>query len=200
MGKTINKFLNNNLDGKEKKYNIIKLVEIILSVLFVIFGIILFSNNILDVKKISIFLGIFVLLYSILNIYSAISSNSNKLFKMNIIFGAIYAFISILLFTNFIKLVNYLPVYFGAFLVIAGIKQLIVSIRLKMVRESSFLLVLVMSILILALGLLLIFYPFESFDIIELTAVFSILYGLLNINTSNLLRNRVKKFLSKVDN
>ena len=45
-----------------------------------------------------------------------------------------------------------------------------------------------------------IFYPFESFGIIEIVGIFSILFGLLTINTSNLLRNRVEKFMSKLDN
>ena len=57
-----------------------------------------------------------------------------------------------------------------------------------------------MGILIVSLGFLLIFYPFESFGVIEIIAIFSILIGLLNINTSNLLRNRVEKFMSKLDN
>ena len=200
MKKVISVFFNNNLDVKERKYNNVKLIEIFLSVIFIIYGIVLFSNNILNTDRIESFLGIIILLYGILDIYSGLGDNSNKIFKLNILFGILYLIIAIMLFTNFIKLVNSLKIYYGVFLIISGIKQLSVSIRLKMVKENSFLLMLVMSILVLSLGGLLVLYPFQSFDIIELVAIFSILFGLLNINASNLLRNRVENFLSKVDN
>ena len=111
-----------------------------------------------------------------------------------------YLIIAVLLFTNLIKFINYIIIYFGAFLIIAGLKNLLTAIWLKLIREESFLIVLVMSVLVIALGGLMIFYPFASFTVLDITAIFAILYGLLNINTSNLLRNRVDQFLSKVDN
>lgn len=194
------KFLNNNLRGKNKKFNDIKLYEIVVSIIFIIFGIILLLNKTVSDSFIAIFLGILVILEAIINIYSSVTKDSNNLFKLNIVFGVIYILIAILLFTNFIKFVNYLVIYFGAYLIINGIKEMITSVRLKMVREDSFLLVCVMSIIIISLGFLIIFYPFASFGILETIAIFAILYGILNINISNLLRNRVEKILSKVDN
>lgn len=200
MKKMVGRFLNNNLSGKNKKYNDVKLLEIIISIVFIIFGIILLLNKTVSDNFIAIFLGIIILLKAALNIYSFVTPNSNSLFKMNIVFGMLYLIISVLLFTNFIKFINYLTIYFGAFLIIAGLKALVNAVRLKLVREESFLIVLVMSILVISLGALIIFYPFASFGALDTIAIFAILYGLLNINTSNLLRNRVDKFLSKVDN
>ncbi len=198
--KMINRFLNADLEGKEKKYNNIKLLEILIAIVFIIFGIILILNKTVSDKFISTFLGILILVEATLNIYSAVMSDSNKIFKINILFGLIFILIAIFLFVNPIKFVNYITIYYGTYLIINGIKEFINSIKYKLIKEDSWLIILVISILTASLGVLMIFYPFESFGIIEIVGIFSILFGLLTINTSNLLRNRVEKFMSKLDN
>lgn len=198
--KMINRFLNADLEGKEKKYNNIKLLEILIAIVFIVFGIILILNKTVSDKFISTFLGILILVEATLNIYSAVMSDSNKIFKINILFGLIFILIAIFLFVNPIKFVNYITIYYGTYLIINGIKEFINSIKYKLIKEDSWLIILVISILTASLGVLMIFYPFESFGIIEIVGIFSILFGLLTINTSNLLRNRVEKFMSKLDN
>lgn len=198
--KMINRFLNADLEGEEKKYNNIKLLEILIAVVFIVFGIILLLNKTVSDRFISTFLGILILVEAALNIYSAVMSDSNRIFKINILFGLIFIVLAIFLFVNPIKFVNYITIYYGAYLIINGIKGFINSIKYKLIKEDSWLIILVMSILTISLGVLMIFYPFESFGIIEIVGIFSILFGLLTINTSNLLRNRVEKFMSKLDN
>lgn len=198
--KVTNKFFNKNLIGSEKKFNDVKLIEMLISVLFIIFGIILLFNKTISDSFISISLGVLVLFEAALNIYSTVMENSNKIFKINIVFGVIEIIIAILLFTNLFKFMNALVIYYSAYLILNGVKDLITAFFYKVIREDSFLIVFTMAILVISLGLLLMFYPFETFGTIEVIAIFSILLGLLNINTSNLLRNRVDKFLSKVDN
>ena len=198
--KMINRFLNADLEGEEKKYNNIKLLEILIAIVFIVFGIILILNKTVSDKFISTFLGVLILVEATLNIYSAVMSDSNKIFKTNILFGLIFILIAIFLFVNPIKFVNYITIYYGTYLIINGIKEFINSIKYKLIKEDSWLIILIMSILTASLGVLMIFYPFESFGIIEIVGIFSILFGLLTINTSNLLRNRVEKFMSKLDN
>ena len=187
--KMINRFLNADLEGKEKKYNNIKLLEILIAIVFIVFGIILILNKTVSDKFISTFLGILILVEATLNIYSAVMSDSNKIFKINILFGLIFILIAIFLFVNPIKFVNYITIYYGTYLIINGIKEFINSVKYKLIKEDSWLIILIMSILTASLGVLMIFYPFESFGIIEIVGIFSILFGLLTINTSNLLRN-----------
>lgn len=198
--KMINRFLNADLEGEEKKYNNIKLLEILIAIVFIVFGIILILNKTVSDKFISTFLGILILVEAALNIYSAVMSDSNRIFKINILFGLIFIVLAIFLFVNPIKFVNYITIYYGTYLIINGIKGFVNSIKYKLIKEDSWLIILVMSILTVSLGVLMIFYPFESFGIIEIVGIFSILFGLLTINTSNLLRNRVEKFMSKLDN
>ena len=198
--KMINRFLNADLEGEEKKYNNIKLLEILIAIVFIVFGIILILNKTVSDKFISTFLGILILVEAALNSYSAVMSDSNRIFKINILFGIIFILLAIFLFVNPIKFVNYITIYYGTYLIINGIKEFINSIKYKLIKEDSWLIILVMSILTISLGVLMIFYPFESFGIIEIVGIFSILFGLLTINTSNLLRNRVEKFMSKLDN
>ena len=200
MNRVLGRFLNLNLTGKGKKFNEIKLIEIVISVIFIIFGIVSLSNKSMSDNSMAIFLGVLILLKAILNIYSFITPNSNSLFRKNIIFGILYFVIAILFFTNFIKFINYIVIYFGAFLIVAGMKKMATSITLKIVKENSFLIVFMTAILMFALGGLLMFYPFTSFTVIDIISIFAILYGILNISVSNLLRNKVSDFISKVDN
>lgn len=200
MNRVLGRFLNLNLTGKGKKFNEIKLIEIVISIIFIIFGIVSLSNKSMSDNSMAIFLGVLILLKAILNIYSFITPNSNSLFRKNIIFGILYFVIAILFFTNFIKFINYIVIYFGAFLIVAGMKKMATSITLKIVKENSFLIVFMTAILMFALGGLLMFYPFTSFTVIDIISIFAILYGILNISVSNLLRNKVSDFISKVDN
>lgn len=190
----LNKFIGEGLNDQERKYNYIKIGEMALSLVFIIVGII-FMNSIFSDKKIATILGIIILIEGILNVYSKVMKDSNSYFKLNLVFGIIYIIIAILLFTNLIKFVNYIQIYFGIYLAVNGIKQLVTSIKLKLIGDKSFLITLIMSILIISLGILLMFYPFETFGIIETIGIFAILLGLLNINTANLLKNRVSDII-----
>ena len=53
--KMINRFLNADLEGEEKKYNNIKLLEILIAVVFIVFGIILILNKTVSDKFISMY-------------------------------------------------------------------------------------------------------------------------------------------------
>ena len=98
--KMINRFLNADLEGEEKKYNNIKLLEILIAIVFIAFGIILILNRTVSDKFISTFLGSLILVEAALNIYSAVMSDSNRIFKINILFGLIFILLAIFLFVN----------------------------------------------------------------------------------------------------
>ena len=195
----IDKFVGKNLRKGEKAFNKIRIYEIILSILFIIVGIVIFLNKMISDKTVANILGILIVLEAIINIYSAIMPSSNPLYKPNLLFGILYIIVSVFMFTNIIKFINYLPIYYGAYIIINGLKALLLSINLLRIREESFLVILVMSLLLVAVGNLLLFYPFGSFSSLELVAVFSILIGIINASYSNLLKKRVKKIISKVD-
>ena len=200
FGAKIQRFLFRNLTGKEQKFNTIKLYEIVLAILFIVFGIIFLLNKMASDQSIAIFLGVLVAIDALLNIYSAVTKESNRLFKFNLISAVLYIILAVFFFTNVIGFLNYIAIYFGAYLFIVGLKQIIYAVVLKIVGEASFLIVLIMGLLISSLGGLLIFYPFTSFGTIEIVAIYGILLGLLKMNSANLLRSRVEFFLSELDN
>ncbi len=195
-----NKFLNLNLSGSSKKFNTVKLIEMIIAFAFIVFGIILLTNKFISDKSIAIVMGIIIILNGANLIYSFIGEDSNKLFKVDIIFGIINLIIAILFFTNLIKFVNYINIYFSIYIIASGIRNAIMALELKLINEDSALYILVSAVLLIGIGLINIFYPFESFGTMETTGIFLILIGLLKFSTANLLRNRVEKFISKVDN
>ena len=190
----VDRIIGQGLSGKERKHNIIKLGEMIIALAFIIAGIVL-MNTIMSDKKVAAILGSIILVEGLLNVYSAIMRDSNDYFKLNLVFGILYVVVAILLFTNLIKFVSYIQVYFAAYFVITGIKQLLVSIKLKLMGDKAFLITLIMALMIIVMGGLMVFYTFETFGIIETIAIFAILLGLLNLNTCNLLKNRVEDII-----
>ncbi|MBE6160836.1 MAG: hypothetical protein E7158_01260 [Firmicutes bacterium] len=195
----IDKFVGKNLKKDEKAFNKIRVYEIVLSILFIIVGVVIFMNKMISDNAVANVLGILIILEAIINIYSAVMPNSNSLYKSNLIFGILYIIVAIFMFTNIIKFINYLPIYYGVYIIINGLKTLLLSVNLLRIKDESFLVILVMSLLIIAVGNLLLFYPFGSFSSLELVAVFSILIGIINASYSNLLKKRAKKIISKVD-
>ena len=189
------KFFKPNLNDEQKAFYRIKLYEMVLSLLFVLFGIVLLMNKMMSEKAVAISLGLAILVDGVLNIYSNFMPNNDGNYRIDFVFGILYCISALLLFVNVINFINYIQIYYSAYLVLAGIKYLILAIRLKMISDKSFLIVLSMSILTIALGGLLLFYNYVSFTIYELFAIFSILYGLLNLNTSNLLKNRAAEII-----
>jgi uncharacterized membrane protein HdeD (DUF308 family) len=188
------KFLGGKLSKSEKKHNIIKACEMGLALVFVIMGII-FMNVDMSEKTVAVLLGVLVLIDALINIYSTIMGDSNEYFKLNIVFGILYAIVAVLLFTNLIKFVNYIVIYYGIYIALSGIKQILTSIKLKLMGDKSFFITFIMSILIIAMGVLLVFYSYKTFTIFEVVGIYTILIGLLNMNTANLLKNRVKDII-----
>lgn len=189
------RFFKANLNDTQKAFYKIKLYEMILALVFILFGSILLINKVVSEKTIAISLGLLVLIDGAINIYSNFMPNNDGEYKKEFIFGILYCIVSILLFINIMKFVNYIQIYYSTYLVLFGINQLITAIRLKMINDKSFLLILFMAILMVALGGLLLFYPYVSFTIYELYAIFSILFGLLRLNTCNLLKNRAEEIV-----
>ena len=189
------RFFRANLNDTQKAFYKIKLYEMILALVFVLFGCILLINKVIPEKTIAIALGLLILINGAINIYSNFMPNNDGEYKREFIFGILYCIVALLLFTNIIKFVNYVQIYYSIYLALLGINELITAIRLKMMGDKSFLLVLFMSILVIALGGLLLFYPYVSFTIYELYAIFSILFGLLRLNACNLLKNRAEEIV-----
>ena len=186
-------FIGLNLKKREKAFNRVKLLESILAIIFILFGIVLFTKGFDSDKTIGIVLGVILIIDGIINIYSRIMPDSNELYRTNMIFGIINIIIAFLLITNVIRFVNFLQIYYGAYFIINGIKLILLTINLKRLEDKSFLIIGAMAALTLVLGGLLMFYQFQSFTITEVIAIFSILHGVLTINNSYLLRGRVKR-------
>lgn len=204
MAKRENSFLENFLNvsysGSEMQFNRIMLLEMIVSIITIGVGIFLASDNIINESLIKILLGSIVLLTSIINFISFKKYRNNRLFIFNIVFSILYLIVSILFITNLFNFSNYLCIYSGLYLLISGIKYGYYAYILNRVNEDSFLITCATAIITIILGGLLVFYTFESFGIFEVIGIIFILHSVLNISISNLLRNRICKFISKVDN
>ena len=189
------RFLRPNLNDEQKAFYKFKLSELIISLVFVVYGAILLINRDTSETFIGVLLGLIVIAHGAINIYSNFMPHNGGEFKKNVVFGILYCVAGLLLIVNIFKFLEYIQIYYSAYLIIAAINQLINAIKLKTINDKSFLIVLITALLAGALGGLLLFYNYVSFTIHELIAIFSILYGFLCLNTSNLLKNRADEII-----
>lgn len=197
----LKKILNpKNLDGENKTMNNIRNFEMLVAILFLILGIVMLINPFISNNVLKVIFGILVLLECGISLFSKIKFNYVSLFKTNIIYSAMLLLIAVCFFFNIFKFLEFLPIYFGSYLILKSIKNIILAFNLKSYKEDYFVIVLVTAIMHLAMGVIVILFPFESFAGLEKIAIFSILVGLLNFNTSYLLREKIVELMSKVDN
>lgn len=196
----LEKFFNVDYDREEMKFNRIMLLEMCLSLLFIIIGVLLFASKISSEGIIRVIIGTFVLAEAIICFISFKSNRNNKLFVFNIIFAVLFMIIALLFYTNLFKFLEFIKIYSSLFFIIAGIKYGYNGIILKSVNEETYLITLTSAIIVFALGGISMFFVFNNYSIYQVLGIFTVLYGMINISISNLLRNRICKFMSKVDN
>ncbi len=170
-------------------FKTVSIIESILAILFLIAGLIFFTNESISYLLLCIITGILIIGVGISSIYSFIKREEIVLFNLNLIFGIVFIIVGIISF-----FVNYnLNYVCASFLIISGLKKIVYSIYLKKFNESSWLFNLVMGILFIALGVITCFTSVDN--TITVVGIDLIGYALLDLTIIILLARRSKYFL-----
>ncbi len=177
--------------GKAKGiFNIITIINLCMGLLSFLIGLIFFINSDLSDTLVSIFTGLILITNGIVSIISFIKRNGIELFNYNLIYGILLIIIGIIaMFSNKI-----LTIILGIYYIVSGIQKGNYALLLKKFQESSWLFVLVVGILFIALGVTA-FFVHDS-GIIEATGICLMGYGIINIINTILLRHRSEFFIA----
>ena len=127
----------------------------------------------------------------ILAIYKFIKRDGAKLYSLNIIFGILSIILGVVIIFVPTSVISYINIIFGIFLIILGGNKVTYGVWFKIGNDASWSITLVSGIMLILFGVLLIANPFESFmTATKLVGVFLILYSVLDMTTSIMLRRR----------
>lgn len=171
-------------------FNKLTLMDIVISIIYIVIGLIFFTNPSLSNNIVSIFTGIMLVLNGILSIYEFIKRGTIDLYNNNLIFGIILILIGVgaLIFGKVLAII--LGIYFIA----SGLQRINYGIFLKKFNESSWLLILAVGIIFMILGVTAFFT--NGNGIVSVSGICLLGYGLINLVDVILLRRRSKYFIA----
>lgn len=170
-------------------FNTITLIELGTSVVAVLLGLILFTNETMSHVVVAVIACLLILVIGMTSIFAYFRRENIDLYNFNLIFGIIEIILAILE----VVLYKFLPVVLGISLLVIGVQKITYALILKKFHESSWLITLVTGLFIIIIGIIGMFAKGDG----VVTAIGIVILGLGLINATNviLLRKRSNAFL-----
>lgn len=174
-----------------KRFNSFTTSSIVANIITAIIGILVFIFSEQIGKFIGYIVGLIFIYTGILAIYKFLKRDGAKLYSLNIIFGILSVILGIVIILVPTSIISYINILFGIFLIIAGGNKFTYGVWFKIGDDASWGITIVSGIMLILFGVLLIANPFESFmTATKLVGIFLILYSILDVTTSVMLRRR----------
>ena len=171
-------------------FNIITLFEIIISIIFILIGLLFFTSSTASNVLVSIVTGFALIVAGASSIFSYFRRGSIVLFNNYLIMGILYIIIGVI--SMFLK--QSLSIALGIYLLVVGCQKISYGLFLKKFNEKTWIFDLVVGILFIALGVTAFFTNGEY--VIEVVGICLLGYGLINLINIILLRKRSKYFIA----
>ena len=171
-------------------FNMITICDMIISTLCVIFGIICFSIQSMNVILVTVVTGLILLGNGVSSIFSYLKRGGIVLFNYNLIFGILLSIVGIIaMFLNYS-----LAIGLAVYLIIVGVQKIFYGIEFKKFNESSWLVTLATGVLLIVIAMILFFTSKDN--IVVVTGITLLGYGILNFVNTILLRRRSNYFIA----
>ncbi len=181
----------NKIIGEAKGiFNVITLFEITIALIYIIVGILFFTNSTASNTLVSIITGFILIIHGVSAIFSYLRRGDIELFNLNLIFGIILIVLGIVA----MFLGKVLSIALGIYLIIGGSQKISYSYFLKKFNESSWVFNLVVGILCIILGVTTFFTSGDK--IIEVAGICMLGYGVIDMINVILLRKRSTFFIA----
>ena len=181
-------------------FKIIMLENIILTILFLIFGVVIYLHPLYALKTVGIIIGIYFILIGLFNIYEFFMRKLNSLFSIRIFLGVLSIILGIFTIINPFNLFKILTLSLGIYLSIVAIVKIIDSIKLKKYEFDGWFVILVGAILELILGVFIAINPMSSVDIVEATGIFIVLGSILDLAYTIMCYSKAKDIEKAIKN
>ena len=171
-------------------FNVITLFELVVAMIFILVGILFFSNTQTSNILVSIITGFILIMNGASALFSYFRRGSIVLYNYNLIIGIILLILGVVA----MFLGNVLSIALGIYFLIVGVQKMSYSFFLKKFNENSWIFNLVVGILFIILGLTAFFTDGEA--VVQVAGICLIGYGLMDFISTILLRKRSKYFIA----
>jgi len=171
-------------------FNILTIIDLVISTLFILVGIIFFSNQNMNITPLAIITGLLLVSNGVFSIFSYLKRGTIVLYNNNLIYGIILCIVGII--SMFIG--SYIKILFGIYLLIVGIQRINYGLFFKKYHESSWIITLVLGILFIVMGLITFFTSRDN--VVNVSSICFLGYGLMNFVNVILLRRRSNYFIA----
>ncbi len=178
----------------KKDFNKMFTTSILTSIIFIAFGIFLLLRPDTTIRIISYTIGIILILLGAFSLGKYYSDNKEKKsIDFNLIYGILSIIVGLVMILNPTALATLIPFVLGFWIVINGVIKIQYALELKKNKNDAWVATIVIALLILIWGLILVFNPFSgAIAITQLIGIFIIIYSILDIVESTLIRKNLK--------
>lgn len=185
------------------KKNIEKMwtTSVITSTLLIILGLFLFFQPEATISIIAYTIGGIIIISGVGTLYKSFKKNQINGFNLELTLAVITIIAGLIVILNKEALASLFPLILGIWIIISSTTKLQYAFTLKTMNNQSWISTLIVAILMMLWGILLIVNPFKgALAITKLIGLFIIVYALLNIIESYLLRKNIKDFTKLIGN
>ena len=183
------------------EFNKIILADIILNILFLVFGFIIYINPYVTANIVGIIIGIYFMLFGLFAVYEFLMRKESPIFKFKILNGILLFILGLFVIFNPFKIIKILTLTLGLYLIVISLVKILEMIKLKKISYDGWLIILVTSVLLLIFGILMVVNPMASMDIIQITGIFIVLSCVLEITNLFMIYTKakdIKKLFKKI--
>lgn len=178
------------LETKIKRMNI---TSIILSVLFILIGAFLLARPEDAIHLVSYALGIILIVWGIISIVQFFTDKeSENYLEVGFIIGVFIFIFGLIIIIKPNVVASIIPLLLGIWMLINGVTKLSYALTLNKIRSAAG--SIIISLLIVILGILLIFNPFEGAKtLVQILGVSIIIYSVLDVVECFVIKGVLKK-------
>lgn len=172
--------------------------QIIASLILVIIGVIFLIWPDISTTVVGVIFGLNILLFGGINLYAYQKRKDISIFKFHLVYGIIGILLGILTILNPFTFTQVITLFIGLWILYMAITKIEFSLRLKQIKEKSWLLLLVSALLEIFMSILIFINPFSNLVLTTLAGAYFVLCGIINCTDAVLTKNRAIDFLENL--
>ena len=189
MGRFLNRPTNNY-------FNKLLTYSILSGVLYFMIGVFFFFYPLESIRIIGVITGFLFIISSIITGYKYFKGTGAQLYRYDLIFSILKLIVGIILIVAPYELSDFLTKVFGIFVIISGANKTSYGLWFKIGNEPSWLLTITVGIMFIVFGIILVLFPFTNVFVHILIGIFLMVYGVLEIISTSLVKKRAQEIIT----
>ena len=198
----INKFFKKRtkrlLTDVDRLFTKIMWYQIIASFILITIGVVFLIWPDISTTVVGVIFGLNILLFGGINLYSYQKRKDIQIFKFHLVYGIFGSILGLLTILNPFTFTQVITLFIGLWILYMAITKIEFAIRLKKIKEKSWLLLLVSALLEIFMSILIFINPFSNLVLTTLAGAYFVLCGIINCTDAVLTKNRAIDFLENL--